>query len=620
MPTSQPRLLRDQAVLALAAFVAILPILVQGPSCGHDFDFHILSWLEAANQFAHFGYPHWAYTPAFNAGEPRFLFYPPLSWTLGATLGLVLPWNLVPAAFTWVALTLSGLTMHSLARRYASPSAALIAATLYLANPYMLFSAYERTAYGELLAAAWLPLLFAAALQPLGLAWGFSPTNKAEKMTGASAPDLPPNSQRDVVRPAFFPILRIAIPLTLLWLTNAPAAVMGSYALAFLTLTRLCIQRRSNPHSLIPNPLLLALTTTAGTLLGLALAAFYIVPAAWEQRFVQVNMAVIPGMRPSEHFLFHRMGGNTFDVLFHDQVVRTASLVALTLLAAIAAAALLSLIPRTKSPVDAILPGAPPSATVSSSLRVGGSGTILPLFLLTLLIAFLLTPPSLFLWNHIPKLAFLQFPWRLSALLAVILATTVAIALNRLPKIPIPYSLLPIPLSLVLVFPAWHLFRQPCDPEDTVSARVALFHSSRGTDATDEYTPIHADGDALKPGDPPFWLVPTQSPDAPAPAESSSRPSPGPAPNHLVLQVPAPEDLVLNRRAYPTWKITLNGQSVTNLPDREDGLIVLPVPAGADTIDLTPTQTPDQTLGLSISALAVLTSVGIALKRNKLSA
>jgi hypothetical protein len=577
MPAVQPRSLRHLPVLCLAALVAILPMLVRGPSCGHDFDFHILSWLEAANQFAHFGYPHWAYTPAWNAGEPRFIFYPPLSWTLGAILGLVLPWNLVSAAFTWVALTLSGLTMYSLARRYASPPAALLAAILYLANPYMLFTAYERTAYGELLAAAWLPLLFAAALEGchpsrLGLSFRGEAEESASRLS---------------------PILLIAIPVALLWLTNAPAAVMGSYALAFVTLVRLALPT--------PSRLRLTLTTTAGTLLGLVLAAFYIVPAAYEQRFVQVSMAVIPGMRPSEHFLFHRMGGNTFDDLFHDQVVRTASIVALLLLAAILAAALLSLKPPTKARVPH------PSRPHRDGWDATPPNPLLPLILLTVLIAFLLTPPSLFLWNHIPKLAFLQFPWRLCALLAVILSTLTAIALNRLPKLSIPYSLLPIPCFLL----CWHLFHQPCDPEDTVPARVALFHSNLGTDATDEYTPIHADADALKPGDPPWWLVPPQSPDASAPIGTS----PGAAPNHLALRVPEPEDLVLNRRAYPAWKITLNGKVIASLPQRDDGLILIPLPAGADTIDLNLTLAPDQDVGLTVSGVGTIIVLLIGWRR-----
>jgi hypothetical protein len=559
MPTRSGRSLAASVVLPLAALVAILPMLVRGPSCGHDFDFHLLSWLEAANQFAHLGYPHWAYTPAWNAGEPRFIFYPPISWTLGAFLGLVLPWNAVPTAFTWIALTLSGLTMYRLAVRYASPAAALIAATLYLANPYMLFTAYDRTAYGELLAAAWLPLLFAAALAP------------------------------------HVKILPIAIPLALLWLTNAPAAVMSSYALAFLTLIRLL--RPPTPYSLLPVPsrLRLALNTISGTALGLALAAFYIVPAAYERRYVQVNLAVTAGMRVSDHFLFHRMPGNTFDDRFHDIVVHTASVVALTLLAAIAVAALAAW--RSRPTTDCSL-----------------STTHYPLFLLTLLIAFLLTPPSLILWNHIPQLAFLQFPWRLSAILGVILALLTAIALNRLkPPFSIPYSLIPIPclfLAAALVYPSWHNFHQRCFPEDTIPARVALFHSNLGTDPTDEYTPIGADGDALQPGDPPWWLIPaTASADINV---TPPHPQPGPAPNHLALTLPAAEYLVLNRRQYPVWHITLNGKPIAPIPHkRTDGLITVLLPAGPDTVDLTLTHTPDQTIGLTLSLCALMVTIGI---------
>ena len=554
MPTRPFLTVPAPVALAATSFVAIVPMLVNGPSCGHDFDFHILSWLEAASQLAHFGFPHWAFTPAFNAGEPRFVFYPPLSWALGASLGLILPWNFVPAAFTWIALTLSGLTMYRLAQRYAAPGPALVAATLYLANPYMLFTAYERTAYGELLAAAWLPLLFGAAL--------------AERIR----------------------VLPIAVAVALLWLTNAPAGVMGCYALAFLTLVRLTLSRTSSSYSLLPAPWSVALTTSAGTALAFALDAFYILPAAYEQRFVQVNMAVIPGMRPQEHFLFHRMGTHNFDDLFHDQVVRTASYVALILLAAIAAALLAAW--RKKSSLPSSLFPVP------------------SLIQLTLLIAFLLTPPSLFLWTHLPKLAFLQFPWRLCALLAVILAVSVALALSHIKSIP--YSLLPIPLSLLLVFPAYHVFKQRCFSEDTVPARVALFHSNLGTDATDEYTPVSADGSALQPGDPPYWLVPANADvNSPAPPHAT----PGQAPAHLTLQLATPETLILDRRQYPSWHARVNGRGVT--PEhRTDGLIAIPLPAGSDTIDITPVQTPDQTLGFSLSALAILATAALSRRRS----
>ena len=47
---------------------------------------------------------HWGY------GEARFLFYPPASWTVGAALGALLPWKLVPGAYSWLALTLAGVS------------------------------------------------------------------------------------------------------------------------------------------------------------------------------------------------------------------------------------------------------------------------------------------------------------------------------------------------------------------------------------------------------------------------------------------------------------------------------------------------------------------------------
>ena len=36
------------ASFCLAALVAIAPQLIRGNSCGHDFDFHLVSWLDAS--------------------------------------------------------------------------------------------------------------------------------------------------------------------------------------------------------------------------------------------------------------------------------------------------------------------------------------------------------------------------------------------------------------------------------------------------------------------------------------------------------------------------------------------------------------------------------------------
>jgi len=576
-PEAAPRDRRCLFVVPLAAFVAVLPLILHGCSCGHDFDFHLLSWMEAARQFSHGTlHPHWAFSPALNAGEPRFVFYPPLSWVLGALLGLLLShlpgvtqaagWTAAPILFTWIALTASGLTMARLARAFTSANAALLAAVLYLANPYMLFTAYERTAYAELLAAAWIPLLLHAIL-------------------------------RDRVT-----IRGIAVPVALLWLTNVPAAIIASYTLALLAAIRLASTPRKETAGA------LALRTLAGTALGLALAAFYLIPAAYERRFVQIAMATIADMRIDHNFLFAHTGTSP-DNLLHDQVLHTASLIAVLLLAA-TAAALAAIWRATKLGAPQSV-GAPHLASEMWESRHNIPFPTLPFAILTSGTAFLLTPVSAIVWSHAPEAALLQFPWRLLLVVAPIFALALAHAcigrpgtpsfalLRRLGSARLAPAAAVVLLVAALTLPAYHLFRQPCDPADTAPARLALFQTNAGADPTDEYTPIAADNDALKPNNPPYWLA--DSPTAPAPATTE----PGPAPTHLSLTAARAEDLILNLRDYPAWRITLNGALAPHPAERPDGLIVVPIPAGPSTIDIRYAHTFDQTLGDAVTVLAL---------------
>ncbi|HEY4379881.1 MAG TPA: hypothetical protein VGN01_06010 [Acidobacteriaceae bacterium] len=543
-------------LIPLAALIAVLPLIRNGCSCGHDFDFHLVSWFESANQFSHGAlYPHWAFTPAFNAGEPRFVFYPPLSWMLGALLGLLLThlpgvseaggWNVAPIMFTWIALTASGLTFHRLARSFVSSNAAVLAAVVYLANPYMLFTAYERTAYGELLAAAWIPLLFHAMLQ-------------------------------ERIR-----ISRVALPLALLWLTNAPAAVMGSYTLALLAAIRVISAVGSTEKRAA---LQLALGTLGGGTLGLCLAAFYVVPAALERRFVHIAMATITGMRIDQNFLFEHTG-TTPDDLAHDQVLHTASWIAVGMLIATAIALTGAALRRKREPAA---PGFP----------------TLPLAILTAGIAFLLTPLSLPLWNHAPEAAFLQFTWRLLAILAPIFTLGVANALNRYPIRFLAAAASAIVVAVALTLPNYRAFQQPCDDEDATSARLALFHSTAGTDPTDEYTPATADNDALMQNAPPYWLAASAT--APPPATKQR----GPAPMHFNLTTPEAEELILNLRDYPAWQVSISGVFAAHPATRKDGLIAVAIPAGSSTVDVRYARLQDQVVGDAISAFALIVWIG----------
>ena len=212
-------------------------------------------------------YPHWVQDANFGAGEPRLIFYPPASWLLGALLGTIRGWHAAPVLFVLLALFVAGCSIYLLARERASPVAASFAACLYVTNPYAMFVVYERSALGELLAAVGsrhVPVCVTdrTSMAPLGLS------------------------------------------VAALSLTKSPAAVMGSYLLAVLAPGMWIVERR-------PSPALGQRAEGAGA----GLAAVYIILPAFEQRWVQIDRAINPGMRVEDSFLFAHTKNP-----FHDQV------------------------------------------------------------------------------------------------------------------------------------------------------------------------------------------------------------------------------------------------------------------------------------------------------------
>jgi hypothetical protein len=265
------------ALIAAVALCVVLPFLKLGIPSGHDFEFHMNSWIEVVDHWKQGTmYPHWAALAHYGYGEARFIFYPPISWTLGGLLGLVLPWKLVPAAYTWIVLTLAGCSMFALARRWLSRREAIFAALLYAANPYNLVIVYWRSDQAELMASIYLPLMLLLILR------------------------MQENGRRAIV------------PLSLImaagWLTNLPSAVMMNYSLGLLALI-LAIRRRS--FSVL-------LYAGSAVVLGAMLAGFFLLPAYHQRSWVNITQVLAPGVRPEDSFLFTKTGDpdhNRFNLL-----------------------------------------------------------------------------------------------------------------------------------------------------------------------------------------------------------------------------------------------------------------------------------------------------------------
>jgi hypothetical protein len=265
------------AIIAAVALCIVLPFLKLGIPSGHDFEFHMNSWIEVVDHWKQGAvYPHWAALAHYGYGEARFIFYPPFSWTLGGLLGLVLPWKLVPAAYTWIVLTLAGCSMFALARKWLSQRDAIFAAVLYATNPYNLVIVYWRSDQAELMTSIYLPLMLLFLLR------------------------LDDDGRRAVVP--------LSLTMAAGWLTNLPSAVMMNYSLGVLALI-LAIRRRA---------FAVLLYAGAAVVLGAMLAGFFLLPAYHQQSWVNISQVLAPGVRPEDSFLFTKTADpdhNRFNLL-----------------------------------------------------------------------------------------------------------------------------------------------------------------------------------------------------------------------------------------------------------------------------------------------------------------
>ena len=515
-------------VIAAVALALVVPFCFLGIPSGHDFEFHLNSWIEVLSQWRQgIIYPRWAALAHYGYGDARFLFYPPASWTLGAALGAILPWKLVPGAYQWLVLALSGCSMFLLARRWVTQPDAVFAAAFYVVNPYYVVIVYWRSAFAELLAGALLPLLALYVLE------------------------LDEHGRKAIVP--------LALIMAAAFLTNAPAAVMVSYSLAVLALI-LTVLRRS--------PKLL-LYSAAASVLGAALAAFYLLPASYEQRWVNIDQVLSPGVRPQDNFLF-----STTPDPDHNRFNQLVSTIAVAELMVFALAAFLSRKHWRENPWRPLL--------------FWGSLCGLLMFSFTAL-----------LWSYLPLLRFLQFPWRWLLCLNVAFVIVLTIAWKRW-----PWRVLVLLFLLATLVFGWHRIQVPWwDNARDIADMLYQQQNGAGYEGTDEYAPLgadpynidlHAPKVALESGAPLRVRVQQWS--------SESR--------LFLVDAAQPGKLVLRLFNYPAWRVEVNGQKANAESQEGTGQMLIPIAVGENRVQLTFIRTWDRTVG---EILSLVTAVGLLL-------
>jgi len=526
------------------ALLVIAPFFWLGNASGHDFGFHAASWLDAAGQWREgIAYPRWTEWANHGFGEPRFIFYPPLSWMLGAALGFLAPWNAVPGIFIALVQTIAGLSSYALARRFAARGAALFGAAGYAANPYALLVIYMRSDFAELLACALMPVVLLAALQVCGLVGGRSQPRAL----------------------ALFAVVFAAV-----WLCNAPAAVLTSYSVALFFVWAAFAEKSSRP----------LWRGMAGVTLGFALASFYLFPAAYEQRWVNITQALSPGLHPSDNFLYTMTNDPE-----HNVFNWIASSVAIVLVVMTGIASL----------------AAHRSAAKNEETDEARKLWRVLLFLSAAAIFMMIRPSSVF-WEHLFKLRFVQFPWRWMSILAVPYSCFLAAAMSRRRA----GWILGAAVIVVSAATGAFLVQQTWWDSDEIPDLREAIANDHGFEGTDEYDPVDDDHTNLPEKAPRVAILPADESGGAAPRAEVHVLRWNAEERKLQVSSQKPVQVALRLLDYPAWRVEVNGKVVTPQHAETSGQMILRLPAGTQHITMKFVRTPDRILGIFVSLAGLL--------------
>jgi hypothetical protein len=373
-------------IISIAAAVVILPVLFYGIPDGYDLPHHLQcaqTYVDAVKS-GNF-YPSWSADRNFGYGGLEIRMYPPVSHYVLALFKI--------AAGNWHTATWATYTFWSLlgcfgiyfwAREFVAPPAALFAALLFAVIPYRVNEVFQTFLYAEFAGGSILPFCFAFLTRIL------KPRSESAGFAGYFSRDA----------------LGFAVAVAALILTHLPLTLIGIIGLGVYFLT----QTKWNPTVFLAN----AVKVSIGGILGLALSAFFWIKVV-EERAMMAKTSVYDEIVINYKLNFlltflQTFEGAAWHVSFLPAFYDLILLVTILIVLPMAIFGLLKEYNREKS---------------------GWRGVWLT-FAFSLFIATVLSKP---LWDHLPLLFEVQFPWRwlniVSIFAPVLAAGGAAVCLRR---------------------------------------------------------------------------------------------------------------------------------------------------------------------------------------------
>ncbi len=567
------------ALLAAAPLWGVTPSGLEGPGMvntrgGGDSPFLLQRTHQMAVNLRAGVFPvRWMPDAAYGLGYPFFNYYAALPYYLAAGLTLIGVDILTALKLTQtLGFIAAALAMYGWMRTLTKGRwTAWLAAVAYTVAPFHLVNVYVRgDSLSEFYAFAFYPLIL----------W-------AVQRIAASAD-----------RSTRMPILVASLAYTGLLLThNISAFIFSPFILLYLMALA---WRAEGGRWRILGLGLLALG------IGFLLSAWFWLPAVAELKYVQLGPSTQDYFHYSRHFRTANLVQNRF--LFDYSVaaghkVRSpfAMGLAQALLAGLGGLVLLV------------------RGVVRRRLEIRWGFILLGLLLSTLMI----TPLSHLLWDHLPLLPVVQFPWRFLSVQALFAAAATAALVSSPPPSPsrIWHPTLPLLIAALLtgstllsLHPDW----LPIRPADVTVERLQLyelFTGNIGTTIRYEWLPHTADPR-------PYTADPLLQPDAPPRAIPLSGAS---LQAVLVARGPTRQTwrvwgegggIAFPLLHWPGWQAQVDGAPTAVWPVTGSGRLALTLPPGEHTVRLqlgrTPVRAAAEGVSLATTLMTTLVALGIA--------
>jgi hypothetical protein len=199
------------------------------------------------------------------------------------------------------------------------------------------------------------------------------------------------------------------------------------------------------------------------------------------------------------------------------------------------------------------------------------------------------------LWQHLPKLRFVQLPFRWLLCMNAALAILLTMAARRWIWTS---RLLASAVLLAAVILAGYRIQPPWwDTAGDIREMSDAIADGTGYEGTDEYVPAGADPYELNKS------LPRVSDDTGAPVKNVML-AWGPTEKHFVVHAAAAQNLTVRLFSYPAWDVVVNGKTTATQRTDVTGLIVISVAAGDNDVYIHFRRTIDRLVGNVVSLIS----------------